>query len=204
MKSIILSSKLIIDKYGKVNFLTDEDLSNYINKLGLNILPLSIKKNQINTENLRLAKGLILSGGGDIYKYKKNKINKLRDSIEIKLFNYFSKKNLPILLICRGFQLMIDMHKIKLFKQKNHVRKSHLLKLSNSKFLKHSKLSVNSYHNYSIKKLPVNYINVASTKDGSIEIAEHKSKKILGLMFHPERNMKSKVLVLKSIKNFFK
>lgn len=204
MKSIILSSKLIIDKYGKVNFLTDEDLSNYINKLGLNILPLSIKKNQINTENLRLAKGLILSGGGDIYKYKKNKINKLRDSIEIKLFNYFFKKNLPILLICRGFQLMIDMHKIKLFKQKNHVRKSHLLKLSNSKFLKHSKLSVNSYHNYSIKKLPVNYINVASTKDGSIEIAEHKSKKILGLMFHPERNMKSKVLVLKSIKNFFK
>jgi putative glutamine amidotransferase len=204
MKSIILSSKLIIDKYGKVNFLTDEDLSNYINKLGLNILPLSIKKNQINTENLILAKGLILSGGGDIYKYKKNKINKLRDSIEIKLFNYFFKKNLPILLICRGFQLMIDMHKIKLFKQKNHVRKSHLLKLSNSKFLKHSKLSVNSYHNYSIKKLPVNYINVASTKDGSIEIAEHKSKKILGLMFHPERNMKSKELVLKSIKNFFK
>ena len=203
MKSIILSSKLIIDKYGKVNFLTDEDLSNYINKLGLNILPLSIKKNKINTENLRLAKGLILSGGGDIYKYKKNKINKLRDSIEIKLFNYFSKKNLPILLICRGFQLMIDMHKIKLFKQKNHVRKSHLLKLSNSKFLKHSKLSVNSYHNYSIKKLPVNYINVASTKDGSIEIAEHKSKKILGLMFHPERNMKSKDLVFKSIKNFF-
>ena len=204
MKSIILSSKLMIDKYGKVNFLTDEDLSNYINKLGLNILPLSIKKNQINSENLRLAKGLILSGGGDIYKYKKNKINKLRDSIEIKLFNYFSKKNLPILLICRGFQLMIDMHKIKLFKQKNHVRKSHLLKLSNSKFLKHSKLSVNSYHNYSIKKLPVNYINVANTKDGSIEIAEHKSKKILGLMFHPERNMKSKELVLKSIKNFFK
>ena len=204
MKSIILSSKLIIDKYGKVNFLTDEDLSNYINKLGLNILPLSIKRYQINSENLRLAKGLILSGGGDIYKYKKNKINKLRDSIEIKLFNYFFKKNLPILLICRGFQLMIDMHKIKLFKQKNHVRKSHLLKLSNSKFLKHSKLSVNSYHNYSIKKLPVNYINVASTKDGSIEIAEHKSKKILGLMFHPERNMKSKELVLKSIKNFFK
>ena len=204
MRSIILSSKLIIDKYGKVNFLTDEDLLNYINKLGLNILPLSIKKNQINSENLRLAKGLILSGGGDIYKYKKNKINKLRDSIEIKLFNYFSKKNLPILLICRGFQLMIDMHKIKLIKQKNHVRKSHLLKLSNSKFLKHSKLSVNSYHNYSIKKLPVNYINVASTKDGSIEIAEHKFKKILGLMFHPERNMKSKELVLKSIKNFFK
>ena len=204
MKSIILSSKLIIDKYGKVNFLTDEDLLNYINKLGLNILPLSIKKNQINTENLRLANGLILSGGGDIYKYKKNKINKLRDSIEIKLFNYFFKKNLPILLICRGFQLMIDMHKIKLFKQKNHVRKSHLLKLSNNKFLKHSKLSVNSYHNYSIKKLPVNYINVASTKDGSIEIAEHKSKKILGLMFHPERNMKSKDLVFKSIKNFFK
>ena len=204
MKSIILSTKLTIDKYKKINFIIDEDLSNYVNKLDLNILPLHIKRNKIDIKNLRQANGLILSGGGDLYRYKKNKINKIRDTIEKKLFNYFFKKNLPILLICRGFQLMIDMHNIKLYKQKNHVRKFHLLNLSKSRFLKYSKLSVNSYHNYSIKDLPVNYINVANTNDGSIEIAEHKTKKILGLIFHPERKMLSEKLILKSIRNFFK
>ena len=47
-------------------------------------------------------------------------------------------------------------------------------------------------------------LNISCTNDGSIEIAAHKSKKILCLMFHPERTMKSKSLILNSIKKFFK
>ena len=42
------------------------------------------------------------------------------------------------------------------------------------------------------------------SKDESIEIAEHKSKKILCLMFHPERNMKSDKLLVEAIRIFFK
>ena len=41
------------------------------------------------------------------------------------------------------------------------------------------------------------------SSDGSIEIAEHKNKKILCLMFHPERSMVSKKIILKYLKNFF-
>ena len=96
------------------------------------------------------------------------------------------------------------MYKRKLFKVNNHVGKYHQLNLKKSRFIKHSKLTVNSYHNYAIKELPKNYINIAKTKDGSIEIAEHKSKKILCLMFHPERNMKSDKLIVEAIQNFFK
>ena len=56
----------------------------------------------------------------------------------------------------------------------------------------------------SLRELPSEYKNISNTKDGSIEIAEHKKKKILCLMFHPERAMKSQQQILKSIKKFFK
>ena len=203
MKSITLSSKIIIDKYKKINFQIDQDLSIFLKELGFSNLPIILKKNNVDFKNLKKSNGLILAGGGDLYKYKKNKVNKIRDNYEKKLFRYYYKKNKPILAICRGFQLIADIHGIKLEKINNHVRKFHSLKIDRSKFIKDKTLKVNSYHNYCIKDLPKNFIKVSNTKDGSIEIAEHKSKKILCLMFHPERKMKSKKKILKSIKNFF-
>jgi len=73
-----------------------------------------------------------------------------------------------------------------------------------NKHIPYKNLTVNSFHNYSLKNLPKNFLNISSTNDGSIEIATHKSKKILCLMFHPEREMKSKRLIFNSIKKFFK
>jgi gamma-glutamyl-gamma-aminobutyrate hydrolase PuuD len=203
MKSIVLSSRIKLDKYNKINFLIDEDLSNFVNQLDANILPISLKKNKVNYKNLDKAKGLILSGGGDIYQYKKSKENRIRDNYEKDLFNYFSKKGKPILLICRGFQLLAKLNNIKLTKIKNHVRKFHFLKLEKSKYIQCPTLNVNSYHQYILEKLPNHYLNIAQTKDGSIEIAEHRNKKILCLMFHPERSMGSKKKILKYLKNFF-
>ena len=204
MKTIILSPRIMIDKYNKINFLVDEDMSNFLNNMKVNIVPLSLKKKKIEMKNISIADGLILAGGGNIFNYEKTLSNKIRDAYEKKLFNYFFKKNKPILVICRGFQLLTSLYKRKLFKVNNHVGKYHQLNLKKSRFIKHSKLTVNSYHNYAIKELPKNYINIAKTKDGSIEIAEHKSKKILCLMFHPERNMKSDKLIVEAIQNFFK
>ena len=203
MKSITLSSKIIIDKYKKINSQIDQDLSIFLKELGFSNLPIILKKNNVDFKNLKKSNGLILAGGGDLYKYKKNKVNKIRDNYEKKLFRYYYKKNKPILAICRGFQLIADIYGIKLEKINNHVRKFHSLKIGKSKFIKEKTLKVNSYHNYCIKDLPKSFVKISNTKDGSIEIAEHKSKKILCLMFHPERKMKSKKKIFKSIKNFF-
>jgi len=204
MKSIVLSSRVKLDKFNKINFILDEDLTNFMDQLNVNILPISFKKKyKINFKNLENANGLILSGGGDIYEYDKTKENKIRDNFEIELFNYFSKKGKPILLICRGFQLLAKLNNIKLTKIKNHVRTYHSLKLNKSKFINCSSLHVNSYHQYTLANLPKDYINIASIDDGSLEIAEHKKKKILCLMFHPERPMVSKKTILKYLKNFF-
>lgn len=203
MKTIVLSSNISIDKYQKLNFHLDQDLCNFLKKLNFCIIPIAFKKNNIDFKDLEKSNGLILAGGGDLYKYKKNKINKIRENYEKKLFRYYYRKNKPILAICRGFQLIADIHGIKLKKINNHVKKFHLLKINKSRFINDKKIIVNSFHNYSIKKLPKNFIKISDTNDGSIEIAEHKSKKILCLMFHPERKMKSSKNILTSIKNFF-
>jgi len=203
MKTLVLSSKIIIDKYQKINFQIDQDFCKLLRKLEFCITPITFKKKKIDFKNLENSDGLILAGGGDLYKYKKKKVNKIRDNYEKKLFKYYFRKNKPILAICRGFQLIADIYGIKLEKIKNHVRKFHLLEINNSRFINDKKIKVNSYHNYTIKKLPKNFIKISDTRDGSIEIAEHKSKKILCLMFHPERKMKSSKNILTSIKNFF-
>ena len=204
MKTLTLSSKIIIDKYNKINFQIDEDLSNFINFLKVKTLPIELKNNKLKLNSLKNSDGLILSGGGDIYSKKKTKLNLIRDNYEKKLFNYFYKKNKPILAICRGFQLIADLNKIKLFKVGGHVGTTHSLFITKNTFITQKHLTVNSYHNYILKDLPNNYLNISCTKDGSIEIAAHKYKKILCLMFHPERKMKSKKIILKSIKKFFK
>ena len=46
---------------------------------------------------------LIISGGGDIYSISKNQNDKYRDKLELKLKTFVNK---PIILVCRGFQLI--------------------------------------------------------------------------------------------------
>lgn len=202
MKKIIVSSKLYTDKNGTKNILYDSDILSMLNKMQITKFPYLNSKLEL-VKNIHDAEGLILLGGGDLYKYKKNDENRLRDKLEKKLINLFLRKNKPILGICRGFQQIADSYGIKLIKKKDHVRKFHRLDLKKSRFLKYKNLHVNSYHNYCIFELPNSFNIVSKYKDGSIEIAEHKTKKILCLMFHPERKMKSQTRILNSIKNFF-
>ena len=131
---------------------------------------------------------------------KKKKENLLRDKFERNLFNYFKKKNLPILGVCRGMQLISDLNGIKLFKTKNHVTNGHNITLNNNKII-----NVNSYHTFLIKKIPKYFkILALNKKDMSIEMMKHEKNKILCIMFHPERKSKDQIKVNKIFKKFFK
>ena len=68
MKTVVLSSKISIDRYKKINFLIDEDLYKFINALNLKLFPISFKKKQVNLKDMSKSNGLILAGGGDIHK----------------------------------------------------------------------------------------------------------------------------------------
>ena len=105
----------------------------------------------------------------------------------------FIKRNKPIIAICRGFQLVASKTKSKIAKINNHVKKNHLVNIiKKNKFIRHNSFHTNSFHDFAIKDLDKSFQINGVTKDGSIEIATNLKKKILCLMFHPERKNISK------------
>ena len=85
---------------------------------------------------------------------------------------------------------------------KNHVRKNHKIYLYKNKYLKLKNLVTNSFHNYGFLKLNKNFKCIGKSKDKSIEIAILKKKKVLCLMFHPERKNTNQSSINKLISNF--
>ncbi len=203
MKNVVISSRIFKDQNGTLCTVYDQDILIMMKKLNLLINPFNIS-NKKNYNLLKNCDGLFLMGGGDISKIDKKKINIIRDDFEKKLFRYFVKHNKPIIGICRGFQNIVSQYGVKIFKVPGHVRTQHTLTIHKSRFIKSKKLNVNSYHNYSVKKLPRNYKAISTLGDGTIEVAEHKTKKILCLMFHPERKMLSQRKIIQSLKKLFK
>lgn len=203
MKKFIVSSQILEDKNGTIHTLYDVNTLEMLSKLNISITPIN-GLGKLNKKLLKDSDGLFLMGGGNINKIEKKKINKIRDNFERSLFKYFVKKNKPIIGICRGFQNIVSFYGIKPFQVKDHVRTSHRIKINNSRFIKYKNLNVNSYHDYGIKDLPAKFSFVSKLKDDTIEIAEHKTKKILCFMFHPERKMLSQKKIIQVIKNFIK
>ena len=186
-------------KNNKEIYYLEKNWQKFFKKLNSKFLSIS---NVNKIKNLNNFDCLIISGGGDIYDISKNKRDNMRDKFEIKLLNHFLKHNKPIIAICRGFQLIGSLYKNKLVRIKNHVRKNHKIYLYKNKYLKLKNLVTNSFHNYGFLKLNTNFNCIGKSKDKSIEIAILKKKKVLCLMFHPERKNTNQSSINKLISNF--
>ena len=134
----------------------------------------------------------------------KKKINFQRDNFEKKIISKFQKKNKPILLVCRGFQLIANNYGSKIIKINNHVNTMHKVYLSKNNFFKKKlNLETNSFHNYGLRKIGKEFEVLGTSKDGSIELAKVKKYKTYCTMFHPERYNKKQNLIDKIIKKIF-
>ncbi len=139
--------------------------------IGINIL------NKKDIENIKLANGIILQGG-DTY---------IEEEIEIVKYAY--KKDIPILGICQGMQIMGIATCGELYKTKNHNKKTHNIIIKNNtkiyEILKKNNIKVNSRHNYAIKNTTLEISG--KSNDNTIEIIEDKTKKFfIGIQWHPE------------------
>ena len=137
---------------------------------------------------------LILAGGNDIISKKKDSL--FRNKIEKNLINKAVKKKIPILGICRGAQLLNMRFGGKIKKVKNQMRTRHNVYIIKNEFIKKNILNVNSFHNYGIKKnnLSKKFIALAIDKEKNIEMFMSKKHKIIGVMWHPEREKSKKIL----------
>ena len=115
-------------------------------------------------------------------------------------FRNLSKKKLPSFGICRGMQMMAHYFSVKLRKINGHVASRHLVINQKNK----KKRIVNSFHNWSLTKLPSNFEVMYKAKDNTIEAFKNKSLKWEACMWHPEREKKYSKDDCKIIKKLFK
>jgi gamma-glutamyl-gamma-aminobutyrate hydrolase PuuD len=116
----------------------------------------------------------VLSGGNDIGQFID------RDDTELALLAHSQKRQLPVLGICRGMQMMAHWAGTGLHPVQEHVRTRHLL---SGKIMG----DVNSYHEFALAACPTGFEVLAFSEDDEIEAIRHQSLPWEGWMWHPER-----------------
>lgn len=126
---------------------------------------------------------VVISGGNSSIIQKKK--DKIRNQLDNKIYNFAIKNNIKILGICHGAQFLARKFKFKIETRKNHIENHEVFfNFNNVKFKK----TVNSFHNQSIKIKKSKIVNIlAIAKDKTVEAFHIRNKKILGIMWHPER-----------------
>lgn len=178
----------------------------------LPILMPIISKEYIRAQ-LKLVDALVLAGGEDVHPkyYETDQTNPdhhdlsiERDEYELELLKQALQLGIPILLICRGMQLLnivqngtlysdIDSERptnLKHLTIENRSQVVHDVNLKNNHFVSSligNTVKVNSIHHQSIKHLGDNLEIVGEATDGIIEVVTFKNRKdIIAVQWHPE------------------
>ena len=107
----------------------DQRVTKIINHCGINpiLIPNNLVKKKNNLKLLKFlnnfnSKGVLLTGGDNFGDFQN------RDQTEFFLIKYAIKKNIPILGICRGMQIIAKFFGKNTRKIKGHVRTKHKIK----------------------------------------------------------------------------
>jgi putative glutamine amidotransferase len=127
--------------------------------------------------------GVVLSGGNDLSAYGGSSPE--RDNTERALLDLALAEHQPVLGICRGLQMMVHYFGGSLQRVAGHVAARHQV----SGLLRDLVLDaeVNSYHDWGIAEQGDVLRPLAHAADGSVEAAGHHGQRVLGIMWHPER-----------------
>lgn len=138
---------------------------------------------------------LVLSGGNDIGEYPE------RDTTERYLLSWAEAKEVPVLGVCRGLQMMAVWAGGNLVKEGGHVRSRHQLVVTARK--DEWPANVNSYHDWVLDSCPNGFEVAARSEDGSIEAIKHIKLPWEGWMWHPEREVPFSPQDIKRLQRLF-
>jgi len=182
----------IVPAYGERRDCLDQRWWQFNEELNITLIPLPNDPTQNIDElaaNLKLS-GVILSGGNTIADPDATAADAApeRDAFETALITWAISKNIPVLGICRGAQMINHFFNGTTSPVDNHVAKNHDVSFLND----WSQLpirEVNSYHNQAIDDdtLSPALIPLAKSVDGTVEAFRHETHNITGIMWHPER-----------------
>ena len=151
---------------------------------------------------------LIMTGGEDIspsrYRAepspKLGKVNSNRDDFDFRILAAARRRNLPIIGICRGCQLLNvafggtlwqDLPSEFTVKNVQHRNVYHNMSIDpDSRFAKvmgATNIVVNSFHHQAVKDLAPGFRITGKSPDGVVEVIESDAYPAIGVQFHPEK-----------------
>ena len=157
-------------------------------------------------DRLPAVDGLLLPGGWDVdpelYGEKKDEkvgpIDRELDETELRMFQQARERELPVLGICRGQQVInvamggtlvqhLEDHDIRAH-GRSHL--AHTIEVDPSSELGHAagehKIRVNSFHHQAVKQLAPGLHESATGEDGTVEGVETDDGLIVAVQCHPE------------------
>ncbi len=181
---------------------------------GVPILLPNLTNLELVEDWLKIVKGILVTGGEDVHPSfyseeilsDKVEVTNERDYLEIELIKKSKEKEVPVLGICRGPQIINVAFGGSLY-QDLALRKEFTLEHNNSGKPKYSnrhqiviaessklhnilgkkEVWVNTYHHQILKNIAPGYIASALSKDDQvIEAIEHKNSRIMAVQWHPE------------------
>ena len=189
------------------------DYVDVVERFGASAVVLPVVDDEESIKNqLKICDGLILSGGPDIHpKYFNEEfhinlgyVDSKLDEHQIKITKMALQKDIPILGICRGNQLLnvvcggslyqdVEQFHHKVLKHTQNANRhevSHKIIIEPQSKLHqmyNHEIWVNSYHHQSIKELGKNLKITSKSSDGIIESVEHiHNNFVIGVQWHPE------------------
>ncbi|MES2286072.1 MAG: gamma-glutamyl-gamma-aminobutyrate hydrolase family protein [Bacteroidota bacterium] len=175
-----------------------------------------IQLTQTNPEDLKKCDGIVLSGGIDThpkfyknecvsYQFAPKEYDVARDEFELKVFKFTQDKNIPVLAVCRGMQLVNialggdliqDIEESGKLDHRRHAEDGvhEITVVKNSLFYEITgaeKCVINSAHHQALNNIAKDLKVTALSPDGIAEATEWKNKNdkpfLLCVQFHPER-----------------
>lgn len=193
MKRIGLTQRVdTVPDYGERRDCLDQRWAGLLLSLGYCPVPLA---NNVADVPLYIATlgldGVILTGGNDLCEAEGGTdVAPERDRFEHRLLDLCESRQLPVLGVCRGLQLMNVHFGGRLQAVKGHVNHRHRVGLDARAFGGcQMSPQVNSYHGFAIGESgrSPRLRPLARAEDGTVEAAAHVDLPHFGIMWHPER-----------------
>jgi N5-(cytidine 5'-diphosphoramidyl)-L-glutamine hydrolase len=181
MKKIAITQRVsVVPEYGERRDCLDQAWPRFLAACGL--MPLVLP----NVVEVAIAlcadphvTGLVLTGGNDLAVLGGDAPE--RDAVENALLDLAERRELPLLGVCRGMQMIQHRFGIPLHRVEGHVAERQVIRIDGSP------REVNSYHCFAAFESRPPLEVWAMADDGVIEAIRHSTQPMTGVMWHPER-----------------
>lgn len=193
MVKALISQRQILNQYGGLSDSLEKEYVDFFSSIGIAVFPVSNFGSVDEMFSLEWDL-IILTGGGILpqqyYNYERTGARQeYRDAVEEKLICFGIEKNIPLLGICRGMQMINAFlgGKTSSFQEcvvERRINEPHPVMIDGQKF------QVNNYHNdglYVDDLAEGLKIIVIDPDNKTVEAYSGGEEKILGIQWHPER-----------------